>query len=402
MDVAWPRVLGFVRDERDTVRRLRSAFSSGWTEIAGREFGLFAKRSPPVRTLRVVDVPTDRAVVVGRNFRLKGLQMWGCSATWLAECVDDEDGELGILRVGLRIASEISCKARGVRILDIHNVVLGPKTLSCLAFMSELEFVRIRAQSCQQQQSSSSSFRFSSEKIWALHFSCADDGVLASRTLLHGIVRPEKLEELHLPVLTHCDMQLLSKKLPRLQTLVVTDWRPADDAETVAVFFQQMTQTLTSLLLTIRRETQLDIDYVLWGLAKFGKHHPEKLRNFQLVVGMADNGDLLLPEVGMDWAVYFRCKWKSNLFFRRHSLGVEMHHTLGGSSSQYAALQTPMDLFALEMCDGDVDPHEAWMGIHEMRRLDYTDIFDAIFLSTAATQTARPLEITRRQIVPRN
>jgi hypothetical protein len=232
---------------------------------------------------------------------------------------------------------------------------------------------------------------------------------LASRKFLHGFARPEKVEELHVPYMMQEDMDML--RFPRLRSLVVLNWQPEDEAERIAEFFHLSINSLTSLVLHIRREALISLDFVLWGFSKFSatKFH-EKLENFEISVVMAENADLRTPEITPDWASYFRCKFKHNLYFRRHAFGLQMRTLLPPSAaSEIAGYQTPIDLFASEMfpghCvsagDGERElVHQAWMQLHEQRRLDYIDIFDAI-LSYPFNQCL--LDDTKlRKITPRN
>ena len=374
-----------------------------------------------VRTLKVVGTPEGSARV-GREMRLKGLEVWGCDEQWL-EQIDDEERELVVLRIGavasLGMRGAIGShgmggtigswgieginrmNAKGVRVLDLQNVVVTEKLFEILEAMEELEFVRIHASTC--TEIGRRNFRFS-EKMYMLELSTEmsserEEVREVSRKFLHSLARPEKIEELQLPYMCQEDMEIF--RFPKLKSLVILYCNPEDEPEKVAEFFQPSISTLTSLVLEMRKEALMNIDYVLWALTKFTAKYPEKLENFLISVKMADNADLIAPEISTEWTSYFRCKYKHNLYFRRLLLGVEMRPSLPGSAAGgVAALNTPMDLFAQEIFPDGEDRetvHAAWMQLHELRRLDYIDIFDAI---VGANKTPDKSQV--RKITPRN
>ena len=223
----------------------------------------------------------------------------------------------------------------------------------------------------------------------------------------------KKVKHMTLPCLTDSWSGKIAERLNSLKSLTVIDWRPEEKPEKISSLISANWMSLRSLILHVTGESRLNFDFLLWAIAKCPRGLPE-LRRFEVAVVMADNGTMCVPNIGTEWTLYFRCKYKKNRYFRRGWFSVVM---MEDDPFIDQIPSSPAELFALECLPegglayvggagedeqevgkslerftGGVLPpsyEDEWAKLPEPRRLDYVDIYDFKYTSNLGVNTQK-------------
>ena len=314
------------------------------------------------------------------------LQILGASQNCLNLALDTLPN-LKILRITLSRPFRVlplNCRQRhaNLRILDFSNF-LGDCGLHAILAATNLHWLRLHLAACVENQSVP--INWDASCLDFLDVSCAHPTPLISAFVgdlieFAGNFNPV---DLSLPCLDVKRTALLGFCLKRLRNFCVLDWSTIPQPSAFTALIAPNLSTLQTLILHIKGESKINFDFLFWAIKV---NRLPMLKRFEAAVLMDAHGELVAPEMTLEWVTYFRCMYKQNKYFRKKSYSVVMREEWYDVPNGL----TPSKLFSLEIGV----PPEDWQEFPKSRRLDYVDILDFI-LSQPPKQEPQFIPIIR-------
>ena len=370
MDIAWRLVRSFLTPKDQFSLRLvvGPAGDSEWLETRPRLLHALLQRG--FRNFRMTGKLSDAHL--SRGDAIICMQLWGASPNCLAVAMDSCPN-LKILRITLAKPLRLlpftpRRRHANLAVLDVSNFIAHANSgLHSVLSSTDVQWLRLHLASCGDSQGSQ--FSWAADRLDFLDVSCERSSPHLGDFVGNLIETAKNFNpiDLSLPSLQVQHTALLGFCLKRLENFCVMDWATIPQHSAFTALIAPNVSTLQTLILHIKGESQINFDFLFWAIKV---NRLPLLKRFEAAVLMDAHGELVAPEMTLEWVTYFRCMYKRNKYFRKTCYSVVMREEWFDVPNGL----TPSNLFALEI---GVAP-EDWQEFPKNRRLDYVDILDYI------------------------